>query len=59
MLLKKPISKNKELSLINQHGSSSQRKKLTLKEYAERGLLKELFNGLCLPPRKQLGIKTK
>ena len=59
MLLKKPISKNKELSLINQHASSSQRKKLTLKEYAERGLLKELFNTICIPSRKQLGIKTK
>jgi hypothetical protein len=32
---------------------------LTLHQYAERGLLKELFGNICLPPREQLGIETK
>ena len=59
MLLKKPISKNKEHSQKNTHAATSKFKKLTLKEYADKGLLKELFNSFCLPPRKQLGIETK
>jgi hypothetical protein len=56
------ISKGRQINgkfEIRGKRQSSTKLGLTLQEYAERGLLKELFNSICLPSRKQLGIKTK